>query len=135
MRPDQLVQLTALAEARKARDLAELEAIVAEDRKLADAIEAYTKAPSQDLADSAEIPFNQMARRLEWADQNIALARQKRAELASRIEELRKRAAVSLGKHEALTQLTKRSLRQREEQSAARTEREAPPRLGRPAEG
>lgn len=127
MTPQQLRQLTELAEARRSRDLAELEAVVAEDRRLAQAIEGYSRSHAQDMADAdGGLPFAQMALRIEWADRNIALARMRRAELAKRISELRKRAAVSLGKHRALEKLTDRAVRQETEIQRAREEKEAP---------
>lgn len=127
MTPQQLRQLAELAEARRSRDLAELEAVVAEDRRLAQAIEGYARSHAQDMADAdGELPFAQMALRIEWADRNIALARMQRAELAKRITELRKRAAVSLGKHRALEKLTDRAIRQEAEIQRTREEKEAP---------
>jgi hypothetical protein len=129
MKPSQLRQLTDVAEARKVRDLAELEALTSEDRRLAEAIEAYARAPAQDLLDSGEnVPLAQIALRMEWADRNIAIARRQRAALAGRIAVFRKRAAVSLGKHQALEKLTERSIRRRADLAQAREEKEAAPR-------
>jgi hypothetical protein len=129
MKPQQLRQLTALAEARKSRDLAELEALTSEDRRLAEAIEAYARAPARDILEGAEgMPLAQLALRLEWADRNIAIAHRQRVELGERIAALRKRAAVSLGKHQALEKLTERAFRQQAERVLAREDKEAVPR-------
>ncbi|WP_424933857.1 hypothetical protein [Amaricoccus macauensis] len=127
MKPKQLRQLTALAEARRSRDLAALEAAMNEDRRLAQAIDHYAKSPALDLReDGGAFQFNQMALRQQWADRNIALARQQRVELAKRIAGLRKKAASSLGKHEALEKLTEQANKSQAETERTRTEREAP---------
>jgi hypothetical protein len=131
MKPEQLRQLAALAEARKSRDLASLEAVVSEDRQLVEAIEAYARAPAQDFSEAGgNLPFAQMALRQQWADRNIAIAQQRRAELAMKIAELRKIAALSLGKHKALQDLTDRAVRESAQQRLARQEREALPPAG-----
>ena len=131
MTPDQLRQLAALAEARKARDLAELEAAVSEDRRLVEAIEEFARLPMRDLESFGEnpgpMPYAQTALRMAWADQHIAIARKRRAELAKRIAQLRQVAAQSLGKHEALERLRERAAQDVAERRAARQEREAPP--------
>lgn len=128
MTPAQLKQLAALAEVRKTRHLTELEAAMAEDRKLAAAIEDFARAPSQDLSGPGQaLPFNQTALRHAWAEQNIAIAKKRRAELAVRIEKLRKVATRSLGTSEAIDQLTRNAEREEAEIRLRRAEREAPP--------
>lgn len=128
MKASDLRRLTALAEARKQRDLAELEALAAEDRRLAEDIEGYARIPAEDFREAGDaLPMAQLAMRLEWADRNIAIATRRRAELHRKIAHLRRRAAVSLGKHQALEKLTERSARREAERRLGREEREAPP--------
>lgn len=136
MKPEQLRQLAALADARKSRDLAALEAAISEDRQLVEAIEAYSRIPAQDFMETgATVPFAQMALRQEWANRNIVIAQRRRAELAVRIAALRKIAARSLGKHKALEDLTDRAVRDIAQQRLARQEREAPTPDGRKKRG
>jgi hypothetical protein len=128
MTPDQLRQLAALAEARKVKHLADLEAAMAEDRRLAEAIEGFARAPAQDMADATQpLPFAQTALRHAWAEQNIALARKRRADLAIRIAALRKVATRSLGMHEAIGKLTEQSAAEAKARAQGRREREAMP--------
>lgn len=127
MKTSDLRRLTALAEARKQRDLAELEALASEDRRLVEAIKGYASTYSRDFQEGGEeMPLSQFALRLEWAERSIAVATRQRAELHKKIALLRKRAAVSLGKHQALEKLSERTARQEADQRQGREQKEAP---------
>lgn len=127
MTPGALRRLAGLLDARKARDLARLEALVAEDRRLAAEVAALAATPARDLATGIAVPLVQQARRQAWADQRIRAARRRRAELAGLIRDARAAAVRSLGKHESLESLVARADRTAAQLLAARAEREAPP--------
>lgn len=129
MTPDALRQLAALAEARRSRDLAVLDALLMEDRRLAAEILEVAAAPARDLAEGgiAIAPIAQQALRFAWLEQRIAALRRRRAELAPRIAQARAAATRSLGKHQALEHLTERAEVAAERRREARSEREAMP--------
>lgn len=129
MKPERLRQLAALAEARRSRDLAALDALLLEDRRLAAEILEIAAAPARDLAEGgiAIAPIAQQALRFAWLERNIAILRRRRADLAPRIARARAEATRSLGKHHALEHLTDRAVRSDARIRDARSEREAPP--------
>lgn len=128
MTPAKLRQLGQLAEARKLRDLAELEAAVSEDRMLRQRILDLAATPMRDMAEGLmSVPVAQQEVRQVWAQRQIALCRARRTELAGRIETLRRSAARSLGKHEAIGKLVGSAEADAIEARRARAEREAPP--------
>jgi hypothetical protein len=127
MTPAGLAALLRLMEARRSRDLARLDRLLAEERALADEIAALAALPARDLAeDPAQSPAQQ-ARRLAWAAQRIRLAERRRAALADAIRAARAAAAQSLGKHKSLEMLADRAGRAALLARDARAEREAPP--------
>ena len=74
MTPAALRDLASLVEARKARDLARLEGLIAEDRRLAAEIAGLAATASLDLASGERLPLMQQAVRQAWADQRIRAA-------------------------------------------------------------
>ena len=127
MTPAALARLAGLVEARKARDLARLEGLVAEDRRLAAEIAALAATSARDLAEAPDMSLAQQGLRTRWAEARIALARVRRAELAAGIRAARAAAVQSLGKHRALEDLAARADLDVRRTRAARAEREAPP--------
>jgi hypothetical protein len=129
MTPAALRQLAALAEARGSRDLAVLDALLLEDRRLAAEILEIAAAPARDLAEGgiAIAPIAQQALRFAWLEQHIAALRRRRAELAPRIRQARAEATRSLGKHQALEHLTEHAEQASDLLREARSEREAMP--------
>ena len=79
--PGGLRRLAGLLEARKARDLARLEALVAEDRRLAAELAELAATPARDQADGQIWPSAPQGLRHIWADQRIRAARRRRTEL------------------------------------------------------
>jgi hypothetical protein len=128
--PTALRQLMQLAEARKARDLARLDRLLVEDRRLAAEVAELAGTAARDLAEDVALPLAQQGLRLAWADQRIRAAERRRAELAAGIGAARAEAAQSLGKHRALEHLVERAERAALQVRAARAEREAPPAGG-----
>jgi hypothetical protein len=130
--PEALAGLVALAAARRERDLARLEALLMEDRGLADEITRLAALPAQDLAEGGATiaPLQQQALRFAWMEQQITRARQRRAVLAVEIAGARTAAGTSVGKHEALDRLRAVAGRNALHLRHARTEREAPPLAG-----
>ena len=126
MTPAKLRELAGLVEARKARDLARLDALLAEDRRLAAEIAGLMGTAARDLATGIALPLPQQALRQAWADQRIRAAHRRRAELIPAIRAARAEALQSLGKHRALENLVERADRTAARLAAARTEREAP---------
>ena len=127
MTPAALRRLAGLIEARKARDLAQLERLLAEDRRLAAELAELAATAARDHSEDAAVPLTQQGVRLRWADQRIRAAHRRRAELAAGIRAARTVAARSLGKHEALGHLVDKADRAAMHLRAARIEREAPP--------
>jgi hypothetical protein len=127
--PAILRQLLQIAEVRKSRDLAALEALVAADRACEAEIEELSDTHARDWADGAAAltPLFQQGLRLVWADARIAEVRKRREVLADRIAGAREAAIQSLGKHEALEQMIKEVEREAKHLRATRAERDAPP--------
>ena len=116
MTPAALRDLLRLMDARKARDLARLDRLLAEDRRLAGEIATLAATASHDHAEGAPVPLREQGRRLAWA--------------AARIRAARADAVQSLGKHKALEHLAARADRTAAQQREARAEREAPTPTG-----
>jgi hypothetical protein len=131
MTPAALRALTALAEARRARDLARLDGLLRRDRALEAEIAALAGTLERDRASDAPLPPAQQALREAWVDQRLRAARLGRAALAAGIAAARAAAVQSLGKHRALENLAERGERAAEQRILARAEREAPPPLAR----
>jgi hypothetical protein len=125
--PQALHRLASLLEARKARDLARLEALVAEDRRLAAEIAEIAATATRDMAGPEPLPLPQQGLRQRWADGRIRAASERRAGLAAGIRDARAEAVQSLGKHRALERLVERADRAAAQIREARAEREAPP--------
>jgi hypothetical protein len=127
--PHALAGLVALARAQRERDLARLEALLVEDRGLAEEIGRLAALPSQDLAEGGATiaPLQQQALRFAWMEQQITRARKRRAALAAEIARARLAAGTSVGKHEALDRLLAVARRAEVTRRDARAEREAPP--------
>ncbi len=128
MTPARLRDLLALAEARKARDLARLEALIAADRTLAHQALDLAGTHARDMAEGAgSTPLALLGHRLIWADGRLTALRAARARLGTEIADVRAAATISLGKHRALEHLLERALRTTRAQHEARAERDAPP--------
>jgi hypothetical protein len=115
-----------LMDARKARDLARLDRLLTEDRRLAEEIAALAATGTRDLAEGP-LPLAEQGRRLAWAAARGRAAARRREALAAEIRAARAEAVQSLGKQKALEHLTDRADRDVLERRAARAEREAPP--------
>jgi hypothetical protein len=131
MTPAALRQLTRLAEARKARDLARLEGLLIRERQLAAEISALSGTLARDLATGIALPPAQQALRQAWVEQRIRAAERQRTALAAGIVAARAEAVQSLGKHRALEHLVERGDRIALQHDLARAEREAPPAAAR----
>jgi hypothetical protein len=129
--PQALRALAGLVEARKARDLARLEGLVAEDRRLEAEIAELAATGCRDLAGGDALPLARQGLREIWAEQRIRAARRRRAELAAGIRAARADAVQSLGRHRALEALVGGAERSEERRGQARAEREALPAIGR----
>lgn len=105
MTPAQLRALGNLMEARKARDLALLERLVAEDRALLAEIASLVGLGAADAAGDETLPPGRHAARLAWIDGRIAAARRRRSSLAPEIDRARTTAVQSLGRAQALDHL------------------------------
>lgn len=127
MSAPRLRALLALAEARKVRDLAALEALVAEDRRLAAERADLAGLHARDLAE-ADAPLAALAARLRWAEARAAAIETARAALAPRIAAARALAVEALGKREALDALAARAEAEARALREARAEAERPPR-------
>jgi hypothetical protein len=127
--PAALGRLAGLVEARKARDLARLEGLVAENGRLEAEIAALAATGTRDLGAAEALPLAQQGLRARWAEARIRAARARRAELAAAIRAARAEAVQSLGKHRALEELVDRAEREVPPARAARGER------GRPDDG
>ncbi len=126
MTPAALRDLRRLMDARKARDLARLDRLMSEDRRLEGEIAALAATGARDLAEGA-LPLAEQGRRLAWAAARARAAELRRRALAGEIRAARAAAVQSLGKHEALGHLSDRADRETAQRRAARAEREAPP--------
>jgi hypothetical protein len=125
--PAALRELMTLVEARKARDLAELDRLLGEERRLHAEIAELRRTAVRDAEDGGALPPERQALRLVWADQRIRAARRRLAVLGDAIRAARAAAAQSLGKHKSLETLAERADRSVEQARAARAEREMPP--------
>ena len=126
MTPAALRALTHLMDARKARDLARLDRLLTEDRRLVEEIATLAATGSRDLAEGP-LPLAEQGRRLAWSAARIRAAERRRRQLAAEIRLARAEAVQSLGKHKALEHLTDRADRAAAHQREARAVREAPP--------
>ena len=128
MTPRDLRRLMALADVRKARDLARLEALLAEDRRLAAEVAELAQTGARDLAEGIAMPLRAAgaAARLGGAAhrRRAAAARGARSPRSPRA---RTAAAQSLGKHRALENLVENADRAVIRVRSDRAEREAPP--------
>jgi hypothetical protein len=105
MTPAALRQLAGLAEARRQRDLAAVERLMAEMRRLDAEIAEIAGTLTRDMAAEAPVPMMNYGRRMAWAEHETALRRAAQARLAAQLAAARAMARVSLGKHEALLKL------------------------------
>ncbi len=107
MTPAQLRQLLALAEVRKARDLARLDALARRSAALDADIAAARAAHLEDHAGAGfdATPPGLQGRRLAWADHRVTEAREGHAALRPDLQNARADATVSLGKHRAIEHL------------------------------
>lgn len=112
MKPSGLRELVSLLDARKTRDLARLNRLLAEDRRLAEEIAEMAATGTRDLAIDATLPFALQAARQAWADQRISEARRRRTELDGAIRAARAEAVRSVGKQRALDELAIRAASQ-----------------------
>lgn len=119
--------LGALMEARKARDLARLEGLVAEDRRLEARIAELGAMAAADAEGGEALPPDRQAARLAWIDQSRAMAARRRADLAPEIARARAAAVRSLGRERALDRLAMDAAQQEAARRAGREEREAVP--------
>ncbi|TPE52502.1 hypothetical protein [Amaricoccus solimangrovi] len=134
MTPDQLEALRKLAEARGRADLAALEGLLRARRECAAEAESIRAArAAEDALPLGACPPELLGARGRWADHRIAELDARMAELDQRIDAARGRAAVSLGKDEALRALRDRALGEAARLRDARRERDAPPPEERPA--
>jgi hypothetical protein len=127
MTPTALRQLGSLMAAQKARDLARLERLVAEDRALEAEMAALGGLAAEDAASGHVLPPERQAARLAWADHRRALAARRRAALVPEIAAARAMAVRSLGRERALDHLAATADRIDTRLRGAREEREAPP--------
>lgn len=118
--------LATLAEARQVRDLAVLEGLAAEDRRLAAELAGLAGLHARDVAEEGPLPL--LDRRLRWAEARAAAIRAARAALAPRIAAARAAAALALGKREALDRLARRAEAEARARLEAREEHDRPPR-------
>lgn len=126
MREDQLRALTKIAEARELADLARLEALMAEQRRIEAEIAELARTGIRDLGTEV-VPMAQIGLRAIWAEQRIGVARDNLAALAPKLAAARAAAVASLGKHQALEDLAAKAARRAKAAREARQEREAPP--------
>jgi hypothetical protein len=116
-----LRKLAALMEARKARDLARLERLLAEDRVLAAELATLACPDAACSASETPLPLRHQAARLAWIDQHKASLRRRRAVLTGEIARARAAAVQSLGRERALDHLAEGASRS---DAARRTARE-----------
>lgn len=104
MKKTALDTLAALAGARRDRDLAKIEALLAEQRRLEAEIAEFAGTEARDAADGS-MPFAMLARRASWVNAQVALRERRIAAIAIELAGVRAAARVSVGKHEALRKL------------------------------
>lgn len=123
-----LRQLLQVAEARKNRDLAHLDALNARARACEAEAREAVRLCAADMADAAHahLPLAFQGLRMAYADHRVAEAESRRKALAPEIEAARAAASESLGKHAALERLVEEAERGRSQLRAARAERDAP---------
>lgn len=105
MTPEALRGLAMLAEARRQRDLAAVERLMTEVRRLDAEIAEIAGTLTRDMAADAPVPMMNYGRRLAWAEHETALRRAAQARVMAELTAARAVARVSLGKHEALKKL------------------------------
>lgn len=128
MRAAELEALRRLAEARKAADLAALERLLGERRDCEAEIAAVTVARKVEMAEPlGAAPPELLAARLRWGEGRIAELGRRIGVLDALIKAARAAAAQSLGKDEALGELSDRAKREMARTRATRAERDAPP--------
>lgn len=110
MKPTAFRELVSLLDARKRRDLARLDRLLTEDRRMANEISELASTGTRDIASDPRHPFALQAARQAWADQRMSEARIRRAELAVAIRLARSEAVLSVGKQRALEELAIRSM-------------------------
>ena len=126
MNPAALRRLTGLAEARRARDLARLDRLLARARELEAEIASLATTLARDREAGVPLPLPQQALRQSWVDQRVRAVLRQRAALVPEIAAARAEAVQSLGKHRALEELVERGEHDARQQRVARAEREAP---------
>jgi hypothetical protein len=127
MTPEALRRLAGLMEARKVRDLARLDGLMSEDRRLQAEIAELAATGRRDADSPTGLPLSHQERRVRWSDQRIALAKSRRIGLAAEIAAARGAAVQSLGRDRALDRLAERSERAANQAREARFERQTPP--------
>jgi hypothetical protein len=122
-----VARLLGLAEARRARDLARLEALIAEARRIEAEIDALVEVRRRDLVFDPEggLPLGLQGRRQAHVEREIAERRRQLRALEPALAAVRDAARQSLGKHEALARLRDMAGAAEERARAARAEREA----------
>ena len=127
MTPAMLRRLAGLVDARKYRDLARLEALVTEDRRLQAELAALGTTLAREQTESEDMALGPRGLRYIWVEQRIQITRSRRSELATAIRAARAAAVQSLGKQRALENLVDRAEDAEARVRTARAEREAPP--------
>jgi hypothetical protein len=127
--PAELHRLARLLEARKVRDLARLDRLLAEDRRLVGEIAELGRTAKRDAAEGLALPLARQGLRLAWADQRAAAARRRREALQGAIAQARADAARSLGKHRALEKLAENADTMLAKREIARAEGEVAPQF------
>ena len=127
MNPAALRRLTGLAEARRARDLARLDRLLARARELEAEVASLATTLARDRETGVPLPLPQQALRQSWVDQRTRAVLRQRAALVPAIAAARAEAVQSLGKHLALEKLVERGEHDARQQLIARAEREALP--------
>lgn len=124
-----LRQLLEVAEARKSRDLARLDALNAQARGCEAEAQEAARLGSADMAEAAiaEVPLAFQGLRMAYAEHLISAAEQRLKALQPEIEAARATAAESFGKHAALARMIEDAERERAHLRATRAERDAPP--------
>jgi hypothetical protein len=105
MKRSAIEQLARLAEARRLRDLARLEALAAERARLQTEIGDLARQAGS--AAEGGLPFPLVESREAWLLAQIALRERRIAGIEREIEQARAEARQSVGKHEALKTLGK----------------------------
>jgi hypothetical protein len=129
--PAALARLVALAEARRRRDLARIEALAVEARRIEDEIADLGTTQRRD-AEAGAMPLAMVARRIAWAEAAIAGHQRRVAAIAHELAAARTAAQASVGRHEALAALLARAAREARRDRERAAERAAPPPARRP---